>query len=280
MIFLFKHLGSPSSTEKAPLEGEYDRSAASNNDLFFAAQTIQNACGTQAILSIILNNDASNPSLPATSAIDIGPELGSFKDFTASFTPDLLGEALSNSNLIRDTHNSFSRSSPFADETQRDPRADADDAFHFIGYTVRNDRLYELDGLQPYPISHGPCTPEDFPNKIIPVLHARMNRYPAEEVRFNLMAVCGDLMARAAEIGDLDSLERQKRKRVHWRWENALRRHNFVGFVGEMLKGVTDMKLQRGEYTSWIEEAKGETRKRLKEERKRGDGTSQSEGEA
>jgi ubiquitin carboxyl-terminal hydrolase L5 len=48
---------------------------------------LQNACGTQAVLSIVLNRPD----------IEIGPQLEEFKEFTAAFPPDLRGEALSNS---------------------------------------------------------------------------------------------------------------------------------------------------------------------------------------
>lgn len=140
-----------------------------------------------------------------------------------------------------------------------------DDVFHFIGYTIRNDVLYELDGLQPHPISHGPCTRDEFPQKIIGVLLQRINRYPPEEVRFNLMAVCRDLRLRATEIGDEEALRRESRKRAGWTWENALRRWNFVGFIGEVLKGVVALKVKDGEgdYQRWVEEAKKATEKRL-----------------
>ena len=243
--------------------------------LFFAAQTIQNACGTQAILSVILNNDeSSNPTRSgrdgSQARIAIGPSLSEFKDFTNGFPADLRGEALSNSDLIRDTHNTFARSSPFADETQRDPNAGTEDAFHFIGYTCYNGKLYELDGLQPFPISHGDCTPESFPDNIIPVLQKRIERYPAGEVRFNLMAVCGDLRIRAREFQDPETMAREKRKRAQWDWENALRRHNFVGFTGEVLKGVVGMKVRDRSYDGWVGEAVKTTEKRLKERKARG----------
>lgn len=171
--------------------------------------------------------------------------------------------------MIRETHNSFAKSSPFADETQKDPHAGTEDVFHFIGYTTHNGKLYELDGLQPYPISHGDCTPDTFPEKIIPVLQKRIERYPAGEVRFNLMAVCRDLRISAQMIGDQETLARERRKRSQWEWENALRRHNFVGFTGEILKGVVAQKVKTGSYQAWVEESKKATEKRMKERKAR-----------
>ena len=274
VIFLFKWIGSTSQDKQNPQDGQYDSTAVDEQGLFFAAQTIQNACGTQAILSVILNNDeANNPTSTgadgAHARIDIGSSLREFKDFTTGFPADLRGEALSNSDLIRDTHNSFARSSPFADETQKDPSAGTEDVFHFIGYTCHHGKLYELDGLQPNPINHGECTPDEFPEKIIPVLQRRIERYPPGEVRFNLMAVCRDLRINAEDFQDYESLAREKRKRAQWDWENALRRHNFVGFTGEMLKGVVGMKLKEGSYDTWVKEAQATTGKKLKERRAR-----------
>lgn len=181
------------------------------------------------------------------------------------------GEALSNSELIRDVHNSFARSSPFIDDQQR-LATEEDDVYHFIAYTSINSKLYELDGLQPAPICHGDCTFEDFPNKVIPVLQRRIERYPAQEIRFNLLAVVRDLRIRANEMGDQDWLYREEQKRNAWQWENALRRHNFVGFVSEILKGVVGSKLGEGDdgYNKWVEDAKAKTQQRMENRGKRG----------
>ncbi|KAI9735388.1 MAG: hypothetical protein M1818_006583 [Claussenomyces sp. TS43310] len=263
VIFLFKY---PTSEKRAsdgrPNDGEYDHAATEK--LFFAAQTIQNACGTQALLSVLLNKDGEM-------GVDIGTQLREFKDFTQGFPPEFRGEALSNSELIRDVHNSFAKSSPFVDETQRVATED-DDVYHFIAYTPINGVLYELDGLQPAPIAHGPCAFEEFPEKVIPVLQRRISRYPATEIRFNLLAMVRDLRINAREIGDYQMLEREERKRSDWQFENALRRHNFVGFAGEVLKGVVRSRLNEGpeKYTEWIESAKRTTEKRLQEQRKTG----------
>lgn len=193
-----------------------------------------------------------------------------FREFTMVLPPEFRGEALSNSDLIREVHNSFARSSPFADETHR-PDAEAEDAFHFIAYTPINGTLYELDGLQPSPIAHGPCNDDNFPKKVVEVLQKRVARYEDSEIRFNLLAMCRDLRVRAKEFGDDDLLEREERKRKEWHFENALRRHNFVGFAGEVLKGVATAKLKEGgddAVKKWVDES---LQRRIAAARKRGD---------
>ncbi|MCJ1408387.1 hypothetical protein MMC19_002462 [Ptychographa xylographoides] len=263
VIFLFKYPTGETSTD-VPKDGTFDHAAA--DDLFFAAQTIQNACGTQALLSVLLNQSGEG-------RVDVGDKLREFADFTNRFPAELRGEALSNSELIRDVHNSFARASPFIDETQRTATSD-DEVYHFIAYTPINGTLFELDGLQPFPISHGPCSFPEFPEKIIPVLQRRIGRYPANEIRFNLLAMVRDLRIRARDEGDQEMLWREERKRREWQWENALRRHNFVGFVSEVLKGVVRAKVKEGggSYERWVEEGVKRTRTRLEERSKKGGG--------
>lgn len=140
-------------------------------------------------------------------------------------------------------------------------------------------KLYELDGLKPAPISHGSCSFEEFPNKVIPVLQRRIERYPAQEIRFNLVAMVRDLRIRAREIGDEDWLHQEEQKRSAWQWENALRRHNFIGFTGETLKGAVRFKLAGGEakYAEWVEEATKTTSTRLTERRRFKGGVNEEE---
>ncbi|XXH00440.1 hypothetical protein Hte_006785 [Hypoxylon texense] len=263
VIFLFKYpTDTPYTSTDKPLDGTFDRDAAER--LWFAAQTIQNACGTQALLSVLMNKEGE---------VDVGKPLEEFREFTMALPPEFRGEALSNSELIRDVHNSFAKSSPFVDETQR-TSGETEDAFHFVAYTPVDGTLYELDGLQPAPISHGACSAEDFPAKVMEVLQRRIARYELSEIRFNLMAMVRDRRIAAREFGDAEALAREERKRRDWQFENALRRHNFVGFAGAVLKGVVDAKLKEGgeaAYEKWVEDAKAKTRQRL-EGRKKGGG--------
>ncbi len=76
-MFLFKYpTGEKPQTN--PADGEFDYQAA--DEIFFAAQTIQNACGTQAMLSVLLNKDGD---------VEIGSQLRDFKDFTTGFPADV-----------------------------------------------------------------------------------------------------------------------------------------------------------------------------------------------
>jgi ubiquitin carboxyl-terminal hydrolase L5 len=293
VIFLFKYPTGEKQQKDKPQDGEFDFAAVEaqgEENVWFAAQTIQNACGTQALLSVLLNKDGSSED----GHVDIGPNLREFKEFTSGFPADvcwkstalllpidmltcyiqLRGEALSNSDLIRDTHNSFARSSPFVSDETRTATGD-DDVYHFIAYTSINDTLYEIDGLQPAPIRHGDvgaCPREIFADAVVPVLQTRIARYPQTEIRFNLLAMCEDLRTQAKAIGDQEMLEREERKRREWRWENALRRHNFVGFIGETMKGVTAATVKEGTYETWVEDAKATTQKRSDDRKRKGQG--------
>jgi ubiquitin carboxyl-terminal hydrolase L5 len=77
VIFLFKYPTGEKPSD-VPKDGTYDHEAA--NTLFFPAQTIQNACGTQAIVSLLLNREEE---------VYIGKELKEFKEFAGDFPPEV-----------------------------------------------------------------------------------------------------------------------------------------------------------------------------------------------
>src|SRR5690242_988689 len=81
LLFLFKWTKETASAGEAkPLAHE-----ETDPDLFYAKQTVQNACATQAILSVLLNSGDRT---------DIGDELKGFKEFTKEFTPEMKGDVL------------------------------------------------------------------------------------------------------------------------------------------------------------------------------------------
>ncbi len=102
-------------------------------DLFFAKQVVQNACATQAILSVLLNAEEVN----------LGEDLTEFKGFGAMLDSETRGMAIGSSDKIRITHNSFSRPEPFISEEVKAMRSEKEDVYHFIAYVPFRGSVYE-----------------------------------------------------------------------------------------------------------------------------------------
>ena len=90
---------------------------------------------------------------------------------TCPETQACAGESLGDSELIRQTHNSFAAPHSFLSEEARAAKEE-DDVFHFISYLPAMGRLWELDGLKPGPIDLGPCS-EVQPLSLFPLVCLR-----------------------------------------------------------------------------------------------------------
>ncbi|CAF1550251.1 unnamed protein product [Adineta ricciae] len=255
LIFLFKWQQTDVPTESLVKDSRLD-------EIFFARQVITNACATQAIVSVLLNCTHED--------LKLGSTLSEFKEFAQAFDPQMRGLTLSNSDKIRDVHNSFARQQLFEMDS-RDEKKD-EDAFHFIAYIPFKGRLYELDGLQEAPIDHG-SIPQgtEWTDVARPIVQQRMQKYSEGEIHFSLMAVISELRRkyerelervlndsamtndeRNAKTSHLSMLiQEEERKREVYRTENLRRRHNWLPFIVELVKAYAT----QGVLVSTVEKA-------------------------
>jgi len=164
---------------------------AMDHGIFFAQQVIQNACATQAILSVLMNVESNK--------VDLGSHLKDFKEFTAALDPQMKGMAIENSEVVRVAHNSFRHQSSFEIVQEKDEKGDA---FHFVGYVCHEGKVYELDGLKPGPILIGEVpagtpwveTARQEIQRRIQTYEKKQAEKPDEgaELRFNLMSIVAD----------------------------------------------------------------------------------------
>lgn len=273
LIFLFKWDTALESRRKR--EVLEDGAAVVPPEVFFARQTVHNACATQAILSIILNIASSAPG------IEVGPDLVRFRAFAEGLDAEMRGEEIGANELIRRVHNSFARPELMYTDpaSRRSASASDEDPFHFVSLLPVGGTLYEFDGLKAGPVSHGRCS-EQWIGSALEVVQRKISDIQesgAGEIRFNLMAVIKDrsLLYREridqqirsicqledslrlhpaadpndpsdprqqqisnllAQNADLEArLEEEQLKTLQHQRENARRRHNFVPLALSLL---------------------------------------------
>ena len=190
LIFLFKW-------EASARPGTEEES-----EVYFAKQVIQNACATQAIISVLLNAEG----------IELGSTLTEFKDFTLPLDPESRGLVLGSSDVIRAAHNSFR---PFSAFEFSEPSAKEGDAFHFVALVPKFGGVFALDGLAAGPQRLG----AEWPEAAVAEIRARIAA-ASGEIRFNLLAVV-----------DEPEGEVFREKREKWKKENDRRRFDYTPFL-------------------------------------------------
>ncbi|XP_063979192.1 ubiquitin carboxyl-terminal hydrolase calypso [Diachasmimorpha longicaudata] len=189
-IFLFRWIEERRSRRKIV---EHDESFLKDeeivNTIFFAQQVVPNSCATHALLSVLLN----------CPNIHLGTTLSRLKHHTSGMCPENKGWAIGNTPELACAHNSHAM--PQAKRRQDKNTGMTTgrftgEAYHFVSYVPISGRLFELDGLKPYPVDHGPWKEhEEWTEQFRRVITDRLGISTGEQlqdIRFNLMAVVPD----------------------------------------------------------------------------------------
>nr|CAI5818460.1 unnamed protein product [Callosobruchus analis] len=187
-IFLFRWIEERRSRRKVvELNETFVKDEDIVNNIFFAQQMVPNSCATHALISILLN----------CPTIHLGETLARLKAHTQGMSPDNKGWAIGNTPELACAHNSHAM--PQAKRKLEKGSGVSTgrftgEAFHFVSFVPIGGRLFELDGLKPFPIDHGPCNETDWTDKFRSVITNRLGMTADEynEIRFNLMAVVPD----------------------------------------------------------------------------------------
>ena len=275
LIFLFKW-------EKAdePMGSLISSLDLQTRSIFFAKQVIQNACGSLALVNLLLNISTDG------SDVALGKTLTDLREFCQGFDPTMTGHTLTNCSHIREVHNSFARQTIF--QFEDDPFGKKEDVYHFVTYLPVNGRLYELDGLRESPIDLGECGDVRWMDTAVPIVKQRMAKYASSEIHFSLMAVVPDQVmvcdkkistleaqllkateqtktVLASDLAKLKSVrEEELFRRTKADQENERRLHNYIPFILHLMK----MLGTKGKLMPMYEKAKEKTTQREKRKQK------------
>ncbi|KAK4171711.1 hypothetical protein QBC36DRAFT_350151 [Triangularia setosa] len=206
------------------LENQPDKST-----LWFATQTATNACGTIAILNILMN----------AKDITIGDKLSEFKEQTKNLAPPLRGNKIATNTFIRGTHNMHSsriellhavraledevvkikkaRAAKNAKRTASSGRRRSggatSTAYHFVAFVPIGNGIWLFDGLDDEPgyicdIEH----PENWLEDIESTLHACTM---GKGDQYNLLALCGAGQDAGEEEDSSSSRQNQFAPAIH-----------------------------------------------------------------
>jgi len=194
-VFLFRWNGKGRRRKGTLAEDTYVDKPSIVNNMFFANQIMPNSCATHALLSVLLNCDD----------IELGPRLSEMKEFCRGLDPESKGYAIASSLHLARSHNRYAICGQPSGKKQSQQRPifagriyEAD-TFHYVSYVPIGDRLFELDGLKPGPIDHGPWgSHEEWTDLFLRVISDRIADANSD-IHFSLMALVIDYLPKVSK---------------------------------------------------------------------------------
>ncbi|RNF00877.1 ubiquitin carboxyl-terminal hydrolase [Trypanosoma conorhini] len=148
------------------------------NDIFFSRQTVENACGTMAILHAVMNNLDCVGDLRKDSPLDYLLTVGLNK------MPEGRASLIESSSELDAAHMEASVGGVTPNQA-----IDASIDLHFTCFVHAKGQCVELDGRKPHPLLHGACAGnEEFVKVAAEAIQAKMSR-DAGSLRFNIIAL-------------------------------------------------------------------------------------------
>ena len=221
LIFISKYI--KNIIETPNIISNYDK------DLFFSKQLLENQNATQALLSIILNNEDK---------IEIGQNLKEIKLNMNEMDYIKKGIFLSNCEILKKEHNKFKI-------LETNSNDEDDDIYHFVTFIHFKNAIYEIDGLR-----EGPILIEEnieFKNwisKVIPYLKEKINLFSNNEIKFNLMALLPDKLEQLNAEKEL-LLEQKNYIEEKLKGNNEISKENKFEELNEMNKEQLEQKLEK-----------------------------------
>ena len=160
---------------------------------------MNNACATQAILSVLMN----------LKCFELGETLTKFRNETTPMTPLERGKAIGNNKIIRDAHNNFAQPSEVLQKKISEHVPDGmGTCYHFIGIVPYNGILLLLDGLSEAPIVIGTVEENWYKDGIKPFFEGLVNAN--NNVEFTILAVVHNQINKYQQL--IENAEKENNK--------------------------------------------------------------------
>eukprot|EP00897_Mesotaenium_endlicherianum_P006235 jgi/Mesen1/563/ME000105S10737 len=176
VLLLFPEDSKAEAAKAAEVERLQKQGQHVSDNVYFMLQTVGNACGTIGLLHAIGNN---------TSTLQLKGDswLQKFFQETSSMSPSERAKHLEEDTQLEEAH---SAAAVVGDTAAPDINEAVN--FHFVAFVCVDGSLYELDGSRPFPVNHGPSTPDSLLQDSVKVIRGYMERNP-DAIQFNVIAM-------------------------------------------------------------------------------------------